>query len=293
MECFSELCHNFLRRDDVLRVFNCNRNGIQLNPAMIMKRMPNEGVLGDGHRGRAVTDRCMLGWLLGLVLFLCAVPAKGQPPSFASILAGMQKRLATTTDYRCRFETQSSNGDQSRDVVLAYYYRRPAKIRMEVLEGAYSGSLLIYNREIDPQKVRVLAGNPLVAFLQRMLYGEFFAVDHEWVVDLRGNGIHESDWAHFITEHEKYLHMGTSIFLGEEILNGRKSFRYRLISKFPEKTMSIKEEEVWVDAATYFPMKYFQYDSAGLLLRRAVTTELRFNSGLSERLFLEFDPDIH
>lgn len=251
--------------------------------------MVRERVADDGHRGRAVTDRCMLGWLLGLVLFFYAVPAKGQPPSFASILAGMQKQLAATTDYQCRFETQSSNGDQSREVVLAYYYRRPAKIRMEVLEGAYAGSLLIYNREIDPQKVRVLAGNRLVAFLQRMLYGEFFAVDHEWVVDLRGNGIHESDWTHFIAEHEKYLHMGTSLFLGEEILNGRKSYRYRLISKDPEKTVSIQEEEVWVDAETYFPVQYFQYDATGLLLRKAVTTELRFNSGLSERLFLEFD----
>jgi outer membrane lipoprotein-sorting protein len=254
--------------------------------------MVRERVLDDCHRCLSLTNRYVTAWLLGLALFFCAVPAKGQPPSFAAVLAGMQKQLAAITDYRCRFETQSSNGDQSRYVVLAYFYRRPAQIRMEVLEGPYSGSLLIYNRAIDPQRVRVLAGNPLVAFLQRMLYGEFFAVDHEWVVDLRGNGIHESDWTHFIAEHEKYIHMGTSLFLGEEILNGRKSFRYRLISKYPEKIMSIKEEEVWVDAETYFPVKYFQYDSAGLLIRKAVTTELRFNSGLSERLFLEFDSDI-
>jgi len=238
---------------------------------------------------RFVNELGMTGWLLGLAVFFFAVPAKGQPPGFASVLAGMQKQVAATTDYQCRFETQSSDGHQSRDVILAYYYRRPAKIRMEVLEGPYSGSLLIYNRAIDPQRVRVLAGNPLVAFLQRMLYGEFFAVDHEWVVDLRGSGIHESDWPHFIAEHEKYLQMGTSLFLGEEMLNGKKTYRYRLISDFPEKTMSIKEEDVWVDADTYFPVKYFQYDAAGLLIRKAVTTELRFNAGLSERLFLEFD----
>ena len=229
--------------------------------------------------------------LLGGMLLLHAAQAAAEPPSFASVLTGMKKKIEATEDYQCRFETQSSNGDQTRDVVLAYYYRRPAKIRMEVLEGPYSGSLLIYNRAIDPQRVRVLAGNPLVAFLQRMLYGEFFAVDHEWVVDLRGNGIHESDWPHFITEHEKYLHMGTSHFLGEEILNGKTTYRYRLISDFPEKTMSIKEEEVWVDAETYFPVKYFQYDATGRMLRKAIITDLKINSGIDEALFIEFSPD--
>ena len=258
---------------------------------MIDKGMDREKVPAYGHRCRAATDRWLAGWLLGVTLFFLAVPAKGQPPSFESVLAGMQKQVAATTDYQCRFETQSSNGDQSRDVVLAYFYRRPAKIRMEVLEGPYSGSLLIYNRAIDPQRVRVRAGNRLVAFLQRMLYGDFFAVDHEWVVDLRGNGIHESDWVHFIAEHEKYIHMGTSLFLGEEILNGRKSYRYRLISKFPEKTQSIKEEEVWVDAETYFPVKYFQYDSSGLMIRKAIITDLKFDSGIDETLFIDFDPD--
>jgi len=232
----------------------------------------------------------MTGWLLGIVLFVFAVPAKGQSPDFSSVIAGMRDRLAAITDYRCRFETQSSNGDQSRDVVLAYFYRRPGQIRMEVLEGPYAGSLLIYNRALDPQKVRVLAGNPLVAFLQRMLYGEFFAVDHEWVVDLRGNGIHESDWTYFITEHEKYLHLGTCLFLEEEILNGRKTYHYKLISHAPEKTMSIKEEDVWVDAETYFPVQYFQYDPSGVMLRKAVVTDLQFNTGINEKMFVDFHP---
>jgi outer membrane lipoprotein-sorting protein len=237
--------------------------------------------------------RCLTAWLLAATLLMGAVATQAEPLSFPAVLAGMKKHWSETKDYQCRFETESSNGETSREVVLAYFYRRPAQIRMEVLEGPYAESLLLYNRAVAPRQVRVRAGNPLVAFLQRMLYGEFFAVDHEWMVDLRGNGIHESDWTHFIAEHEKYLRLGaTSCFLGEEILNGRKSFRYRLISKDPEKTTSIKEEEVWVDAETYFPVKYFQYGSDGRLLRKAVTTELRFNEGLSERLFLEFDIDI-
>lgn len=230
--------------------------------------------------------------LLGGMLLLHAVPAAAEPPRFAVVLAGMKAKLAATSDYQCRFETQSTNGDQTRDVLLAYYYRKPEQIRMEVLEGPYPGSLLIYNGETDAGRVRVLAGNRLVAFLQRMLYGEFFAVDHEWVVDLRGNGIHESGWPHFIRTHEAYLSMGTSRFVREEILDGRVAYVYRLVSDAPEKTMAVKSEDLWVDAETFFPVRYFQYDEAGRLIRKAIVTELRFNAGISERLFTEFYPDM-
>ena len=230
--------------------------------------------------------------LLGGLLLLHAAQAAAEPPSFALVIAGMKEKIEAIEDYQCRFETQSSNGDQTRDVVLAYYYRRPARIRMEVLEGPYFGSLLIYNGEMDAGKVRVLAGNSLVAFLQRMLYGEYFAVDHEWVVDLRGNGIHESDWSHFIRTHEAYLSMGTNQFVREEILDGRVAYVYRLVSDSPEKTMAVKREDLWVDAESFFPVRYLQYDDAGRLIRKAIVTKLRFNTGISERLFTEFYPEM-
>ncbi len=230
--------------------------------------------------------------LLGGMLLLHAVPAAAEPPRFAVVLTGMKAKLAATSDYQCRFETQSTNGDQTRDVLLAYYYRKPEQIRMEVLEGPYPGSLLIYYGETDAGRVRVLAGNRLVAFLHRLLSGEFFAVDHEWVVDLRGNGIHESGWPHFIRTHEAYLSMGTSRFVREEILDGRVAYVYRLVSDAPEKTMAVKSEDLWVDAETFFPVRYFQYDEAGRLIRKAIVTELRFNAGISERLFTEFYPDM-
>jgi outer membrane lipoprotein-sorting protein len=248
--------------------------------------------MNDGKRHRRAD--CIwvaAAFFLGGMLLLHAVPAAAEPPRFASVLAGMKATLAATIDYQCRFETQSTNGDQTRDVVLAYYYRQPAQIRMEVLEGPYPGSLLIYNGETDAGRVRVLAGNRLVAFLQRMLYGEFFAVDHEWVVDLRGNGIHESDWPHFIRTHEAYLSMGTSQFVREEILDGRVAYVYRLVSDAPEKTMAVKSEDLWVDAETFFPVRYFQYDETGRLVRKAIVTKLRFNTGISDGLFTEFYPD--
>jgi len=234
--------------------------------------------------------RGLTAWLVAGILGL-AVPALADPPGFAAVLDGMQKRWTETIDYQCRFETQSSNGEATREVVLAYFYRQPAKIRMEVLEGPYRGSLLLYNRAVAPRQVRVLAGNPLVAFLQRMLYGEFFAVDHKWVVDLRGNGIHESDWAHFIASHRQYVDQGTSRFVGAEMLDGRRTYRYQLRLDSPGAEAAIREEHVWVDAESYFPVQYVQYDGAGRLARHARVSDLQFNTGLAANLFVDFHPD--
>jgi outer membrane lipoprotein-sorting protein len=243
--------------------------------------------------------RCVgINWIIialtgAFSIGIFAAPASGQTPSFVSILKAMRNRVEHITDYQCRFRTFSTDGTKSREVLLAYYYRNPSQIRMEVLEGPNPGSILIYNRQIRPKQVRVIAGNKFTAFIQRMFYGEFFALTDKWVLDLRGNGIHESDWLNFIDEHEKYLKIGSSRFIGEETLNGRKTYVFKLVSNNPDETMSIKEEKVWVDAQTYFPVQFFQYDTQGRLARKATITELQFDTGLDERLFVEFHPKIH
>jgi outer membrane lipoprotein-sorting protein len=224
------------------------------------------------------------------LVWTAAGGAEAGAPGFADILSAMEARLADTVDYQCRLETWSSNGEQVQEVVVAYAYRRPARIRMEVLEGPYAGSLLLYDRERDPHRVRVLAGNPVLAFLQRMLYGEFFAVDHRWVVDRRGGGIHQSHWPHFIAEHRHYLVAGRSRYLGEAMLDGRKTYGYRLVAASPVSPRAIQREDVWVDAVSFFPVQYRQYDASGKLLRRARISELRFNTGIDPAWFREFHP---
>lgn len=227
--------------------------------------------------------------LLGL-LWAPALPAGADPLPFTAVLTAMQARLADTVDYQCRLETWSTNGDSSRRVVLAYAFRRPAKVRMEVLEGPYAGALLIYDRERDPDQVRALAGNPLMAFLQRMLYGEYFAVDHKWVVDLRGGGIHESHWPHFVAERRKDLQAGHSRFLGEALVDGRKAYHYRLVADSQSGAPTFHMEDVWVDAVSFFPVQYRQYDASGRLVRWARVTGLQFNTGIGLGWFRDFQP---
>lgn len=251
------------------------------------RKMRMDGKLFRRDIFEGLSGVCLLGWML----LAAALPARAEVPDYAAVLAGMQEQLERTVDYHCRFETWSAEGQRTRAVVLAYTYRQPASVRMEVLEGPYAGSLLLYNRETDPRRVRVMAGNPLLAVLQRMLYGEFFAVDHEWMVDLRGNGIHESHWPHLLAVHRKVLQEGTSRFLGEEQLDGRRTLRYRLVSHLADAPRAISAEEVWVDADSYFPVRFLQYDASGRLVREAKATGLKFNTGIDEEWFKEFQPE--
>jgi outer membrane lipoprotein-sorting protein len=229
--------------------------------------------------------------VVGLILtLLTAGAAWAEPLRFASVVAGMQVNLAETVDYQCRLETWSSDGGQEQLVILAYAFRRPDKIRMEVLEGPYEGSLLIYNREIDPNRVRVRAGHPLMAFLQRLVYGEYFALNHQWVVDKRGNGIHESHWPYYAAQRRKYVASGRSRFIGAAVIDGRPAYHFRLEADGAETRWGFHREDVWVDAASYFPVQLHQYDASGRLVRRARATALRFNTGIDLNWFRDFEP---
>lgn len=249
-------------------------------------------MLPEYSRHCVSTNLIVTALVCAFSLTVFAAPVSGQALSFVYILKEMRNRIEHITDYQCRFRTFSTDGMKSREVLLAYYYRNPSQIRMEVLEGPSPGSILIYNRQVRPEQVRVIAGNRFTAFMQRMFYGEFFALTNKWVLDLRGNGIQESDWQNFIDEHEKYIKIGSSRFMGEERLNGRKTYLFKLVSNNPDETMSIKEEDVWVDAQCYFPVQFFQYDTQGRIARRTTITELQFNTGLDERLFIEFHPKL-
>lgn len=162
-------------------------------------------------------------------------------------------------------------------------------IRMEVSAGIYPGTIMLYNPEVVRDKVRILVGNPALAVLQKIFFGEYFEL-HK-LVDLRGKGVHESDWDSFISDHLKLLHLGKSKFIGEEEVNGKTTLFYRLNSDDPAKTMSIKIEEVWIDKKTYFPIKYIHYDASGQVIRRSVFNNLEFNTDLQVDIFKKFKTD--
>jgi outer membrane lipoprotein-sorting protein len=216
-------------------------------------------------------------------------PCQAEP--FDNTLKTMQQKFQSLKDYQCVFESYTARDEESREMVFSYFFKKPKMIRMEVLEGTYPGTVMLYNPQVMRDKVRVLVGNPALAVLQKIFFGEYFGLYSKWIIDLRGNGVHESDWGSFIDDHLKLLHLGKSKFIGEKEVNGRTTLFYRLDSHEPIKTMNIKTEEVWIDKKTYFPIKYIHYDASDQVIRRSVYHNLKFNTDLQMDLFKRLKTD--
>lgn len=221
-----------------------------------------------------------------VILLFCVSPlVSAEDKSFEKTLHIMKQRFEDVEDYQCIYQVYTARDGESRDQTFAYYFKKKKCIRMTLLTGRCSGSVLIYHEGKHKEKVRVRAGNPLMLMMQKLFLGEYLNLDSRWVTDLRGNGVHESDWGWFIEEHQRLLSFGSGSYGGEIMVDGRLALYYELISSDPDKTLSVKKEELWVDVESYFPVRYIQYGKQGEIVRKALFRDLRFNSGIRDKWF--------
>ncbi|MBU0728940.1 MAG: outer membrane lipoprotein-sorting protein [Proteobacteria bacterium] len=238
------------------------------------------------YGAKVMSHKALFSAVLFFMLLFFAAPVQCADYSFGNILDIMRQRHESIRDYQCIYHSYTARGSKIRDQKFKYYFKKQKLIRMELLTGMYGGAVLIHNPEKHPGKIRVQAGNPLVLMLQKTFLGEYFDLDSEWVTDLRGNGIHESDWGWYIEIHRRLLSSGSGRYVGEKQLNGVSVLFYELFSEDPEKTFSVKREEVWIDPVSYFPVKYIQYDKDGVIIRQAITEDLAFDTGVDEDLLV-------
>jgi outer membrane lipoprotein-sorting protein len=109
------------------------------------------------------------------------------------------------------------------------------------------------------------------------------------VCDLRGYGLHQSDWGWYIDQHLENMKLFNGKITGEEVVNGRETIVCELVSKNPVETSSIAKEKVWVDKELAVPLKYLQYDSTGKLILSSMFSNIQLNCQLKNILFTEFD----
>lgn len=202
----------------------------------------------------------------------------------------MKERAASVDNYQCVYHSYAATEKDETDLVFLYRFRKPKKIRMEIIEGPHADTILIYNSEHYQNQVRVRAGNALIAYLQKLLSLEYLDVQDRWVTDVRGNSILESDWNWFIDQHLYFIHLNVvrTESVETENLVGRPVLHYILTSANPDVTSGIAKEEIWVDIETVFPIKYVQYDTTGRAVRRSTFSNVRLNAEPSPDLFIDF-----
>lgn len=191
----------------------------------------------------------------------------------------MKSKFDSIKDYSCIFESFSGNGEKSANVNFRYYYTKPGLVRMEILDGKYSGTILLYK----DNSVRVKPG---IFFLG--LFSFTYPPDHRYVCDYRGNGLHNSDWGYFIKEHIKLISLTESSLKGEETMNGRKVLMYELLSKDPSKSRSVAKEQIWIDKEQNLLIRYRQYNASGSLIQAGNYKDIKINTGISSTVFTDF-----
>lgn len=192
----------------------------------------------------------------------------------------MKAAFDRINDYSCRFESFSRLGEKSTSVNFKYFFSKPKLVRMEILTGKYSGTILLYQ---GGDEVRLKVSNMILG-----LFTFTFSPDHRYVCDVRGNGVHNSDWGYFINEHIKMLDLTESRLIGEEELDKRNALVYELLSKDPSQSRSIAKEVIWIDKSQNILIKYMQYDKEGTLLQSGYYKDIMVNRGLKPQLFTEF-----
>ena len=242
---------------------------------------------GRRHRRPSPNHLIVLAALWAVLL----PPATAGADFYTSTLPLMKDRFESISDYRCLYHTYSAANGKSTNVSFRYFFQKPKRIRMETVTGKYPGTVLLYNAQHKPDKVKVRVGNPVIAVMHKAIYGDYFHHRDKKVTDLGGFGVLESDWGWFIDIHLEMARFGRTEVKREVVVDGRPALYYRLVSSQPEKTLSVATEELWIDKATYAPMKFIEYDRHGTVIRKVEYEEMAVNVGLQGELFTRFDAD--
>jgi len=231
----------------------------------------------------------MAAWILPALWSFTVLPVPARADFFAEALPLMVARFGSVNDYHCQYSAFSAKDGKTADLVFTYFFKKPKQIRMEVVKGTYPGTVLLYHRQHQPGKVKVRVGSPLLAAMQKAIYGEYFDHRDQKVTDLGGFGVLESDWGWFLDIHAEMARFGRTESVQEVVLDGRPCMYYELVSSRPEKTMSVAREELWIDKETFAPVRFVEYDRSGTVIRKVEYKEMAINVGLRDELFTKFE----
>jgi outer membrane lipoprotein-sorting protein len=220
-------------------------------------------------------------WVIYISIFILVIPGWSQQnqDNYKDILFKMKERFKEIKTYQCTYEMFTTRGEKSEKVVCNYFFKAPKMVRMELREGKYKGTIMLYR----PHKVRLKLGRGIFS-----LFSFRYKPNHKWVTDLRGYGLHQSDWGWYIDRHIQMLELTGGIFSGEEVAAGRNTLKYKLISKNPGKTRDVAQELLWIDKKELIPVKYVQYNSQGKILMSALYKDIQLNVDLDNKIFKKF-----
>lgn len=211
-----------------------------------------------------------------LLLPSAASSGRAEGERFRDLLVRMRAAFAAVNDFTCHYDTVSVGPERTDRVSYRLRYRAPGLLRLDVLDGRYQDSVLVYRDGV----IRVRLGG---SFMSRIPFT--MDPEHRWMVDARGHRVYEASPGWFIDKHLSLLpHLG-NCRITSSACDGRAAILVTAVSSDPARTQGIAREEIWVDRDRLVLLQFRQYDSQGRMVQSSRYRDLMINGGTDEALF--------
>ncbi|MHB0885294.1 MAG: outer membrane lipoprotein-sorting protein [Bacillota bacterium] len=208
---------------------------------------------------------------LALGLFLAGAVSGCGTPAAPQIVGQMTAAFEKLTDYQATLDLKYTLAGQDQTVEIKQSFKKPDRHRLEFLAPAeLKGQLTVFNGQTmwtySPSDNEVLvftqAGEEVVGQDQRSLI----------------SGVLDS------------LKSAESVrAAGRGRIEGRFAYILEVTPATPKGDDLVSLLKVWVDRATWLPLKVETYNGAGKLVSSALYKDVKENSGLADDLF-KFTP---
>lgn len=175
-------------------------------------------------------------------------------------------------DYRCRLLSNKGDGNEES---MEYYFKKPKKIRMELITP-HRGAILTYR-----------SGEPLVYISPFSWFRRFilsFRLDNPMVMSSNGHRVDESDIGSFIDTILRHaiLRQEASLLDTNPDISDTYLIKIDLKDEVRGRPNKFK---VWIDKKILLPVRINSYYPDWRLLESVTFKDLTINSGLSDDIF--------
>lgn len=189
------------------------------------------------------------------------------------LVSQMQSGYVRIQDYQCRLEESCTDGSRFEKRIINYYFKKPKKIRMDILHGNRpfdAGSVAVYlgGRKVTGHRGGIL--KPIVLRLDKT---------HPLATTVRGLTIDESDMETVLRRVDFYLERGTI-----ELREQEGMYELICVPLNAAENGGITKDIVWIDRTLLLIMRNERYEKDELV-QQARWSGYIINVGLPDSLF--------
>lgn len=208
-----------------------------------------------------------------VMLTLVSAGATARPlPAPRTIISNLDRTFSGVNDYTCFADAHYKKGDEKEDKVYKIYFKKPALVRVEVLEGD-GGTVAVLTKE---GKVKAHRGG-FLAWLVLSL-----ELDNPLVTTIRGHTLRQSHFGYMIERMKGAITNEAVRVSGTQIVDGVKT--YVMETPYGPPRDGITRDMVFVDPSTWRIKKIRSFEG-GREVIKVTYSDVVINPGLDEGLF--------